>query len=237
LKKKAESLEPYISVSIPAYNEAENLERVVGAIVRHLEGKNLSFEVIVVNDGSQDGTGEVADTLTSGDTRVKAIHHPVNRGYGGALRSGFSAAGGEVVCLYPGDGQFDFREVDQLLEKIDEADIVAGYRMKRKDPFYRKVNEVLYNLLIRAVFGIKVKDVDCGFKLYRREVLQSIPLESEGALIDAELLAKAGKKGFTITQVGVNHYPRLHGEQTGANIGVIMRMFLELYRLYSRINR
>jgi glycosyltransferase involved in cell wall biosynthesis len=223
-------------VAVPAYNEAGNLARVVTGIVTHLRGR-FPFEVVVVDDGSRDATAEVLADLTRRHPEVRAIRHAVNRGYGGALRSGFAASRGAVVCLYPGDGQFDFAEVDLLLPLLDRADIVAPYRERRSDPFIRKVNEVLYNLLIRLLFDLRVRDIDCGFKLYRGDVLRSIPLESDGALIDAELLVKARRRGHVIVQRGVTHRPRLEGQQTGANLAVILRMFRELARFYLLLRR
>ena len=225
----------YISVSMPAYNEVGNIRRVIGEVVDHLEELDRPFEIVLVNDGSVDGTGELADSMAGSLDCLRVVHHPENRGYGAALRSGFDASRGELVCLFPSDGQFDIKELDRLLERIGEADIVAGYRMDRQDPPHRKLNEFLYNFLIRILFGLRVRDVDCGFKLYQSRVLKAIDLRSEGALIDAELFARAKKKGFTILQVGVHHYPRVAGEQSGANLKVILKMFSELFKLYSWI--
>ncbi len=186
-------------------------------------------EVIIVNDGSTDTTQEVAVRLARQYPSVRVIHHDTNRGYGAALRSGYYAAKNEWVCLFPGDGQFDIREIERFLPLTDEYDVINGYRQKRADPPHRLLNAFLYKMLIRILFGIKLRDLDCGFKLIRRRLFNDIRLSSNGAFIDAEFFVLARALGCRIGEVGVTHYPREHGAPTGARLAVILRMFKELW--------
>jgi len=202
-----------------------------------LEEMGADYEIIIVDDGSKDRTGEIADELAGKDDRIKVIHHRPNRGYGGALQSGFKAATKELVFFTDGDGQFDIEEIKELLPMIEENDIVCGYRLERQDPFIRKLNGWLWTRLVNLLFGMRIRDIDCGFKLFKRTIVADIPMSSAGALISAEILARATRKGCKIAQVGVHHYPRTAGEQTGAKLGVILRAFKELFKLYKRIRR
>ena len=159
------------------------------------------------------------------------MHHPSNRGYGGALRSGFGAATKELVFYTDGDGQFDISEMRSLLELIDQYDIVSGYRRRRQDSMTRRLNAWMWGRLVRLVLGVRCRDIDSAFKLYRREIFDRIEMKSTGALIDAEILARAIRSGYTITEVPVSHRPRIAGSPTGANISVILRAFKELLSL------
>jgi glycosyltransferase involved in cell wall biosynthesis len=247
-----------ISVFFPCYNEEENVGRVVGRAKEVLEAMGAEYEIIIVDDGSKDRTGEIADELAKEDSRIKVVHHKPNRGYGGALQSGFRTATKELVFFTDGDGQFDIGEIKGLLgilepqrfsatedtehteKKYDmgkKYDIVCGYRLKRQDPFMRKLNGWLWTRLVNLLFGMRIRDIDCGFKLFRREVVADMPMSSAGALISAEILARATRKGCKIAQVGVHHYPRTAGKQTGAKLRVILRAFKELFKLYNRIRR
>lgn len=222
-----------ITIFFPCYNEEQNVERVTREALTVAEKISDDYEIIIVNDGSVDRTGEVADRLAGEYPAVKVIHHEVNRGYGAALQSGFKNASKELVFYTDGDGQFRIEEINKLLPLIDHYDIVSGFRIKRQDPFMRKLNAFLWGALVNALFKIRVSDVDSAFKLYRRKIFDEITLTSQGALIDTEVLAKARARGFTITEVGVNHYPRLAGEQTGAKLSVILKAFKELFKLKS----
>lgn len=224
-----------ISAFFPCYNEQDNVRRVVSKAVETLEAIGADFEVIIVNDGSADGTGKVADELAAADKRIKVVHHPQNRGYGAALQSGIRAAKKDHVFFTDGDCQFDVSEVKLLLPLIEQNDIVCGYRLNRKDPFMRKVNGWLWTQLVCILFGMRIRDIDCAFKLFRSEVFEGMKLSSGGALISAEILARATRRGYRIAEVGVHHYPRTAGKQTGANFRVILRAFKELFKLYNRI--
>jgi glycosyltransferase involved in cell wall biosynthesis len=226
-----------ISVFFPCYNEQDNVKRVVSRAVEVLEEMGADFEVIIVNDGSADKTGDVADSIAAADKRVRAVHHPQNRGYGAAVQSGIRNAKKELVFFTDGDGQFDIGEINLLLPLIKQNDIVCGYRLNRKDPFMRKLNGWLWTKLVCMLFGMRIRDIDCAFKLFRREVFDGMKLSSAGALISAEILARATRHGYKIAEVGVHHYPRTAGKQTGANLKVILRAFKELFKLYNRIRR
>jgi glycosyltransferase involved in cell wall biosynthesis len=226
-----------LSVVLPAYNEEANVERVARDCVAFLDGRGLDYELLVVNDGSRDRTGEILNRLTSELPRLRPLHHPQNRGYGAALRTGFEAATKRFVFYMDGDGQFDIRELDSLLPlATDEQHIVTGFRIERRDPFIRRLNAKLFGgWLVRVTLGVRVRDLNCAFKLIPKRVLDSITLESTGALINAELYGRAVRRGFGIKEVGVHHYPRTAGVQTGAHLSVILRAFYDLFRLRQKI--
>jgi glycosyltransferase involved in cell wall biosynthesis len=224
-----------ISVFFPCYNEQDNITRVVEQALTVLEKLNADFEVIIVNDGSSDSTGQIADEIAGQKDRVKVVHHGTNLGYGAALQSGFKAATKELVFYTDGDGQFDINEMPPLLGLMEQYDIVSCYRLNRQDNLVRKFNGWCWTKLVCLLFGMKIRDIDCAFKLYKREIFDNIKVVSTGALIDAEILARAVRKGYRVTQQGVHHYPRTAGAQTGANLRVVLRAFKELLRLRSQI--
>jgi len=224
-------------VFFPCYNEEGNVASTVGHAVKVLDEMRVDYELIIVNDGSKDKTGEIANKISRENSRVKVVHHPTNLGYGSALQSGFMAATKELVFYTDGDGQFDIKEMPPLLPLIEKYDIVSCYRLNRQDNLIRKINAWCWTKLVCFLFGMKVRDIDCAFKLYKREIFDKIKMESRGALIDTEILARAVKKGYTITQKGVHHYPRTAGKQTGANIKVIFRAFKELFKFYRKLKK
>lgn len=226
-----------LSVFLPCYNEQDNVGRTTEQALQVLEGLNADFEVIIVDDGSSDSTGRIADEIAGRDPRVKVVHHPTNLGYGAALQSGFRTAAKELVFYTDGDGQFDIGEMPALLPLIKECDIVSCYRLNRQDNLIRKLNAWCWTKLVCLLFHMNVRDIDCAFKLYKKEIFEKMELSSSGALIDAEILARAVRRGYTITQKGVHHYPRTAGRQTGANPRVILRAFKELFKLYNRIRK
>ncbi|MBU1032099.1 glycosyltransferase [Patescibacteria group bacterium] len=226
-----------LSVFFPCVNEEGNIENTVRSAEQVLKRLKLNYEIIIIDDGSTDKTGQIADKLASRDSRIRVIHHSKNLGYGEALKSGFYNARYDVIVYTDGDRQFDFAEVSKFLEKIDNYDLVIGYRIKRQDPLFRILFKQGWKLSLLTFFGLTLKDVDCGFKMVRREVLDKIPrLESaRGAMINAELAIKAKKAGFKIAQVGVTHYPRLSGKPTGANPKVIIKSFVDLLKLWWKL--
>ena len=226
-----------ISVFFPCYNEQDNVTTTAEKALSVLEKVSVEFEVIIVNDGSSDSTGQIADEIASRDSRVKVVHHRTNLGYGAALKSGFKTATKKLVFYTDGDGQFDINELPPLLPLMGQYDIVSCYRLNRQDPFIRKINAWCWTKLVCLLFAMKIRDIDCAFKLYKREIFDNIKLSSTGALIDTEILAKAVRQGYTITQKGVHHYPRTAGAQTGANLKVILRAFKELFKLHGQIRR
>lgn len=226
-----------ISVFFPCYNEQDNVRRAVERALAVLQKPDADFEIIIVDDGSSDATGQIADEIASRDSSVKVVHHPTNLGYGSALQSGFKAATKQLVFYTDGDGQFDIGEMPPLLPLMSEYDIVTCYRLNRQDSLVRKINGWCWTKLVCFLFGMKVRDVDCAFKLYKREIFDNIQMASSGALIDAEILARAIRRGYRLTQRGVHHYPRLAGKQGGASPRVVLRAFKEVFRLYGQIRR
>ncbi len=226
-----------LSVVLPAFNEEANIEAVVRNCVAYLDERLLDYELLVVNDGSRDRTGEILDRLAGEVPRLRPLHHPQNRGYGSALRTGFAAATKRFVFYMDGDGQFDIRDLDRLFPlATDEDHIVTGFRIERRDPFMRRLNAKLFGgFLVRVMLGVRVRDLNCAFKLIPRKVLEQITFESTGALINAELYGRAVRRGFGIKEVGVHHYPRTAGVQTGAHLSVILRAFYDLARLRRKI--
>jgi glycosyltransferase involved in cell wall biosynthesis len=226
-----------LSVFYPCYNEEANVEPLVRQSVDVLTRMVKDWEIIIVNDGSKDSTGPVADLLAAEDPRIRAVHHATNGGYGMALRSGFAAARKQYVFYTDGDGQFDMNELDRLLVRRDDADIVSGYRRNRQDPLLRRINAACWGWLVQRMLRFRCRDVDSAFKLYKREIFDRITLKSTGALIDAEVLARAARLGYTIVTVPVTHLPRKAGKQTGARLSVIFRAFKELLKLRKDILR
>jgi glycosyltransferase involved in cell wall biosynthesis len=226
-----------ISVFFPCHNEAAVVEEVVSRALSVLQNIASDYEVIVVNDGSRDATGTIADRLAAADPKIRVIHHPVNRGYGAALQSGIAACSKDLIFFTDGDGQFDLAELKNLLPLIDSHDIVIGFRLNRQEGIVRRFNGWAWTRLGCFLFSLRIRDIDCGFKLFRRQVFESMTLHSAGALISTEILARAAKKGCSIAQVGVHHFPRRTGRATGAKSSVILRAFRELFRLRRQILR
>ena len=232
---------PALSYFFPAHNEAENIEALVEEALGALPALADRFEIIAVNDGSRDGTGAIADRLAAAHPDiVRVVHHEVNRGYGGALKSGFRAARYPLVCFTDGDRQFRVADLARLLVAASPAtgpapDVVAGYRIRRADPAVRLVYAKVYRFALRVWFGLRVRDVDCACKLFRREALEGIRLESSGGFLSAELLIKLRASGRSVMETGIPHYPRVAGSQSGANPKVILRAVRDFWRLRFRL--
>lgn len=222
-----------ISVAMPAYNEAENIEAMVKDVIQAMQGLADDFEVIVVDDGSRDNTAEAIKSLQQEHPQVRLVQHEVNLGYGAAVFSGLTNATKELVFFTDSDRQFDLREIEKLLNLIDQADLVVGYRAPRRDPFMRKLNGWGWSGLVTVLFGYTARDIDCAFKLMRRTVITQLKdeIESRGATFSAEFLVRAKRAGFRIREVAIHgHRPRVAGSQTGARLDVILRAFKELLR-------
>jgi glycosyltransferase involved in cell wall biosynthesis len=224
-----------LSVFLPAHNEESNIEQVVRGFCTELPRLTDDYEVVVVDDGSRDRTGEIADRLAAANPHVKVVHHPVNRHYGGAVISGIRASTKPYVLLCDGDGQFDPADVALLAARMPDCDAAVGRRVRRADPFMRRLNGKAWTMLVRLLFGLKVRDIDCGFKLFRRETVDGIELHSQGALISTELMARIAGRGARICEVDVHHLPRLGGESSGANLRVILHAFWELFALFRQL--
>ncbi len=226
-----------LSIVLPAYNEEDNVASAVEEVSTVAQQLEMDYEIILVNDGSTDRTGEITRELEQRTPNFRLVEHYPNRGYGGSLKAGFAAATKDLIAFTPADKQFDFDEITRFLQKIDQADIVSGYRADRQDPLIRKFNALGWNTLVRLLFGYLCRDIDCGFKLFRREILDHVTLISSGAMIDTEFLAGAKARGFRIAEVEVTHLPRVAGHPTGANIRVIVKAFRDLARFRLRLSR
>src|SRR3990167_736169 len=226
-----------ISVVLPAHNEGKNLPLILPEAVSLLNKLRLDYEIIVVNDGSSDDTGQVSEDFAREEKRVRLINNPKNLGYGAALTSGFKASGKELVFFMDADRQFEIGDITKLLPFVGEYDIVAGFRQVRRDPWYRVMIGRTYNLLVVLLFGVKLRDIDCAFKIYHRNVLDRIRFETIGALVNTEIMLKAQIMGKKVKEVGVNHYPRVAGEQSGASPQGIIKAFFETLELWWRYRR
>lgn len=226
-----------ISAFFPAYNEEANLEAMVLRTVETLRKLAKQWEVVIVDDGSRDRTPEIAARLVKQYPGVRHVRHEKNRGYGGAVKTGLQEAKLDWIFFTDGDGQFDVAELERLLPATENADIVVGYRLDRKDPLFRKLNAFGWGTLVRTLFGLhgKVRDIDCAFKLFKRRLVDESRFKAEGAMISTELLVRAKKLGFRFKEVGVHHYPRKAGTPTGADPKVILRAFRELFKLYGQL--
>jgi glycosyltransferase involved in cell wall biosynthesis len=229
----------HLSYFFPAHNEEANLAGLVEEALAALPVLADTFEIVAVNDGSRDATGRVADELAAAHPGVvRAIHHPVNLGYGAALRSGFAAARYDLVAFTDGDRQFRIADLGPLVERLAQADapdVVVGYRIKRADPLVRTVYARLYRLANRIFFGLRVTDVDCACKLFRRDALRGLRVESGGAFYSAELLIKLRAAGRRVVEVGVPHHPRTAGSATGAKPQVVLRAVRDFWSLRLRM--
>lgn len=224
-----------ISAFFPFWNEEKNIENVVGQAIPVLSELAQKWEIIIVDDGSTDKTPILAKKIQKKHKNISIITHRPNRGYGAALKSGLTNAKHKYIIFTDGDGQFDFSEARLLVEEINKSDIVIGYRKKRQDEniLIRLLLMYLLKIWDFVLFRFYVKDIDCGFKLFKQSAIEAmLPLRSEGAMITTEILAKAKVKNLKITQVGVTHYPRKHGDQTGANLQVIIRAVIESFVLW-----
>jgi glycosyltransferase involved in cell wall biosynthesis len=218
---------PGLTVVLPCFDEEPNVAQAVAEALAAGSRCARAVEVVVVDDGSRDRTRAAATMLASLDSRVRVIVHAENRGYGAAVRSGIAASRMPWVLLTDADLQFDLEQLDAMLVAARENEIVAGFRISRRDPWPRRAAARAWNLLMRWTFAIPVADVDCAFKLVRGPALRALPLRSDGAMISTELFTCARLEGWRIAEVGVHHRPRRAGEATGANAAVIMRAFAE----------
>jgi glycosyltransferase involved in cell wall biosynthesis len=225
-----------ICVVLPAYNEEAVIAQTISRCVEVLSVIAPDYEIVVVDDGSRDQTGAIVDSLSVANPRIRVVHNASNRGYGGALIAGFDAATKALTFFMDSDGQFDIEDLALLLAKGEQGHrAVLGYRRKRQDGWERKVNAWGWNLLVSILFGLRVRDVDCAFKLYDTELVRICDVHSEGAMVNTEMLVKLSRLGIQFVQVPVHHYPRQHGNATGANPAVILRAFRELLRLRASI--
>jgi glycosyltransferase involved in cell wall biosynthesis len=224
---------PTISLVLPAYNEADNIEAMAAEAAPALESVTDDYEIIVVDDGSKDGTGAVTRQVMEHYPHVRLIQHPVNQGFGAAVFTGFTNAQKEWIFYTDADRQFVLSELEHFVPLMDRADLIAGYRAPRRDPFLRVLYGKGWSMLCTLLFGYTVRDVDCGFKLFRREIIEELApkIRSRGATFSIEWLVRAKRAGYRFVEIPVSHRPRVAGSQTGANIHVIVRAFRELIQV------
>lgn len=203
-----------ISVILPAYNEEENIESVVLDAISVLNNLVSDYEIIIVNDGSTDKTGELAEKLAQKNEKVKVIPHEKNIGYGASLRDGFKNSSFDILFFTDSDRQFNVASLENLLPHLSSSDIVVGYRIGRKDSYLRKFLSFGFNILVSILFNLRVKDIDCAFKVFKKSVFEKIKIESNHFFVNTEILAQARFFNFKITQVGVPHFPRTAGTTT-----------------------
>ncbi len=227
-----------LSVFFPAYYDENNIGKVVTKAISVLEELNLkNYEVIIIEDGSPDRTGEVADELAKKYSKVRVIHHEKNMGYGATLKDGFLNAKMEYVFYSDGDNQFDLEELKKFVSILPYTDIVSGFRIRKQYSNYRKFTSFIYNLILRILFKIDDRDIDCAFKLFPTKLFRQITIESKDAFIDAEIMIKARLLGYKVTEIGVNHLPRVDGISTGARPSVIFRTIIEIYRYWKKYKK
>ena len=230
-----------LSVFFPCYNEEKNIKNTVSKAISVLNKVAKKWEIILINDGSKDNTAKVLEQIKSKNPKeIKIITHNPNRGYGAALKSGLYNSQYKWIAFSDSDGQFDFGEITKFIDKQKEtkSDVVIGYYLSRKVSKATILTSKIWEIIVFILFGLKVTDIDCGFKLINKKVVETIPkLEAErGAFISSEFLIKAKKAGFKITELGVHHYPRVEGQATGRNIKVIIKSFTDLFSLWYKIN-
>lgn len=229
---------PSLSLFFPAWNEEEYVERAVSRARKVLERLSDDWEIIIVNDASTDRTRELAEGLSRADARVRCVSHEVNTRLGGAMKTGFASSTKDIVIYSDMDLPFDLNELERALHLMDylEADMICAFRFDRTSEGPKRiVYSFVYNLLIRSLFDVFVKDINFSFKVVHRRVLESLELKSEGSFIDAELVVKAIRRGFKVFQMGVDYFPRTRGVSTLASPSVIAKMVRELAGLYGEV--
>ena len=224
-----------VSFVLPAYDEEPNIEQAISEATGVAERLFAEHEVVVVDDGSRDRTAELVQAIAERDPRVRLVSHDQNRGYGEALRTGFLEARLPFVFFTDADLQFDLAELSQFLQYAGTVDVVAGYRKNRQDRLPRRLMAYGWNLLVRVLFYVPVRDIDCAFKLFDRRVLREVDIESVGAMVNTELMVKLGRAGASVVEVGVTHRPRRAGKARGANLRVILTAFREVRRMRKRL--
>jgi len=234
--QKSRRQSPGVSLFFPAFNDENSIAKLVREALAVAPQITGDYEVIVVNDGSSDGTAAVLDELASKTPRLRVIHHPRNRGYGGALRSGFENATKDLVFYTDGDGQYNVREITKLLPLMtEEVDIVNGYKLKRSDNRRRIVLGAIYKFLARWMFGLPIRDVDCDFRLIRREAIQSIELTSTSGVVCTEMVYKLRAAGYRFAETPVHHYPRLHGQSQFFTLRRVAQTGYDFFKLWLRL--
>lgn len=224
-----------VSIFLPTFDEEANIRQAVEELTAAADTLFVEHEILVVDDGSTDGTRAIAEALAESDPRIRVLVHPRNLGYGEAVRTGFLASRLDYVFMTDADLQFDAQELELLLPYVGRVDVVAGYRLNRCDPTMRRAIGYAWNILIRALFYVPVRDIDCAFKIFDRRVLETVDLQSVGAMINTEVMVKLARRGASVVEVGVHHRPRRAGEARGASPQVVATAFRELLSIRRRL--
>ena len=228
---------PALSIFFPFWNEEKNIENVIKSAIPVANKVAEKWEIIAIDDGSSDKTLRIAEKIAKTNPNIIIASHNSNRGYGASLKSGFEKSKYDLIVFTDGDGQFDFSQVNKFLDKIGKSDMVIGYRKKRFDNSIRHVLMNLLKIWDFIFFGFIFKDIDCGFKMFKKNALEKIlPFRSEGAMITTEILAKAKRAKLKISQAEVSHYPRIYGDQSGGNLRVIVRAIRESFALWQDLH-
>jgi len=226
-----------LSIILPAYNEEKNIDKAIEEISKFVGEHNLPSEIIVVNDGSRDGTKEILNNCTKKYKNLIIVNHSENLGYGAALRSGFAKTKGDLIFFTDSDLQFNINGLSSFMEKTKDYDFVVGYRKKRQDPLFRRICAMIFKTLAFFFFSVKVRDVNCAFKLFKAEVIKNLPLSSSGALINLEIFALAKKKGYKFLELPVEHFSRQAGRQTGGNFKIMFKAIMGFFPLWRKIKK
>jgi len=234
-KEKTQKRLSSLSFFAPCYNEEKNVESIIIKALEVLPRVAERYEIIIVNDGSRDKTAELAQNLADIHREVRVVNHPINKGYGAALITGFSSSQYEWVFFTDGDLQFDLNQISDFLPFTDSHKVIIGYRKRRAEGGIRAINARLFKFFVDILFQLHVKDIDCAFKLFKNETLKEITMESYGSFINAEFLYKLKRGGYKFKELPVDHYVRKHGNPTGANLKVIFKAGKELLRSYYRL--
>ena len=224
-----------ISIILPAYNEEDNILRALDSATKVGEGLFARHEIVVVDDGSRDRTAELVEERAAVDPRIRLVRHHRNGGYGRALRSGFQAAQMDLVFFTDADNQFDLEELELFLPWIDRVHVVAGYRIDRQDPWVRRFIAKTWNIIVRVLFYVPVRDIDCAFKLFRRSVFDELDLQGVGNIVNTELMVKLGRSGCGVVEVGVTHHPRIAGKARGFSFRIMCIALAELFLMYGKL--
>jgi glycosyltransferase involved in cell wall biosynthesis len=224
---------PSLSVFFPAYNDSGTIASLVISALRTASKLTPNYEIIVVNDGSTDATSQILDELARVYSHLSVVTHEVNRGYGGALRSGFAAASNDIVFYTDGDAQYDPSEMELLWPKMTaDVDLVNGYKISRSDPWHRIVIGRIYHHTVKTLFGLHVRDVDCDFRMLRRSIFDRVQLEKNSGVICLEMMKKIQDAGFRIVEVPVHHYHRAHGQSQFFNFRRVIRTGIDVLKLW-----
>ncbi len=224
-----------ISFFCPAYLDEKNIGDVVRSAAKVLESVSNSYEIIIIDDKSPDNTGKVADELAKELKNVRVIHHIKNLGCGASIKTGFEEARNDIIIYTDGDNQYDMNDIPKLLSFITDYDIVVGFRKNRADSNYRKIQSKIYNFLINHLFGVNFIDINCSLKVFRREIIKQIKIESKSGFIDAEIMIKSLKRGAKIKQVEVKHKRRMHGIAGGGSPKTIFKILIEMIKFHQKL--